>query len=81
MPDSWQMHDWNVGLGPWHMVIPLIFWIGLIAGVVYLIQRLGSNGGKAAPEGRALEMLNERYAKGEIDREEFVRRRQDIKGA
>ena len=63
------------------MLIPLIFWIVVIAGIAMLIQNLMAGQGRNSPEKRALEVLSERYAKGEIDREDYLRRRQDIIGA
>ena len=55
----------------------LIFWFIIIAAIVVLITRLGSSlsetGGKSA-----LEILKERYARGEIEREEFERKRKEI---
>lgn len=38
----------------------------------------GSRAGTSS--GRALHLLDERYARGEIEREEYLRRRQDILG-
>jgi putative membrane protein len=35
----------------------------------------------AQPSRDALQILEERYARGEIDREEFLQRRQDIQGS
>ena len=81
MPYNWPMHDWSSSWGAWHMLIPLIFWIVVIAGIAMLIQNLMAGQGRNSPEKRALEVLSERYAKGEIDREDYLRRRQDIIGA
>ena len=63
------------------MLIPLIFWIAVIAGIAMLIQNIMAGQGGNSTEKRALEVLSERYAKGEIDREDYLRRRQDIIGA
>jgi putative membrane protein len=41
-------------------------------------QRPGDRGG--GPGGRALEILKERYARGEITREEYEDRRRDLEG-
>lgn len=81
MPYNWPMHDWISSWGAWHMLIPLIFWIAVIAGIAMLIRNLLAGQSRNAPEKRALEVLGERYAKGEIDREDYLRRRQDIIGA
>ena len=63
------------------MLIPLIFWIVVLAGLAVLIQKLIVEQRRGPPESRALDVLSERYAKGEIDREEYLRRRHDIIGA
>jgi putative membrane protein len=45
------------------------------------VRWLGGAGSTAAgPERTARDILDERYARGEIDREEYLRRRQDIDG-
>ena len=83
MPDGWHMqgmHDWMSGWGAWGMLIPLIFWIVILVGLAALIQKLIFEQRQRPTENRALDVLSERYAKGDIDREEYLRRRQDIKG-
>ena len=44
-------------------------WIGIVGGVVYLFRSLGGAGGSGErePASRAIEILNERYARGEGD--------------
>lgn len=59
------------------------FWILLIvliiAGVVWF-----SRSGRDVPDGghrpSGLDVLNERYARGELDREEYLQRKRDILG-
>jgi len=61
-------------LGPILVVILLVVLAALI--VPYM---RGIGGGE--PRGRTpRDVLDERYARGEIDREEYLRRRQDIEG-
>ncbi len=59
----------------------LIFWIAIIALVIWGIKVISEN--RSANESRssshrAVEILKERYARGEIDREEFEARKRDI---
>ena len=77
---GWHMHDWAFGWGPANMVLSLIVWIAVIFGVVWVIQNLSGSDRRVSRGRRALGLLDERYAKGEIDREEYLRRRHDIVG-
>jgi len=68
----------GMGFGGFGMIL---FWGLLIAGVVVLVRVLGGFGGRAGPHdgGRtALDILRERYAKGEIDKQEFEQKRRDL---
>lgn len=58
----------------------LLWWALLIAGVILLARWLlrGAAFGQRAREMRALSILKERYARGEIDKAEFDARRRDI---
>ena len=78
-------HDWGGGWG--HMLfgggMMLLFWGGLIALVVLAVGWLGrsnSSDSAGASGSRALEILQERYARGEIEREEYEQRRRDLEG-
>ena len=63
----------------------IILWIVIIVGAVIVIKALldrGGSGSKTHPPpdrgDTALDILKKRYAAGEIDREEFERRKKDI---
>ncbi len=57
-----------------------LFWILIIVAVVWVIRAVTSSGSGNPKEQQqtALDILKERYAKGEIDHEQFERMRKDI---
>jgi putative membrane protein len=77
-PGQWRIHDpldWGMWLGP--LVIVALLAIS-IAGAVALARRIwGDRGG---PVHMARDILDERYARGEIGRDEYLRCRDDIAG-
>jgi putative membrane protein len=58
----------------------LLFWGLLIAGIVMLLKCARGSGtcGKQGCENSALDLLKERYARGEIEREEFEQKKRDL---
>jgi len=60
----------------------LLFWGGLIALAVVIIRSFGggTSGSGQGSDKPALQILEERYAKGEISQEEFETMRADIAG-
>jgi len=71
------------------LVVILVFWglviAGLVLGIRWLIrQNKQDRSAPPVPPGRAapdpLEVLRHRYAKGEIDEEEYERRRKTLSG-
>ena len=60
------------------MVLGPIFMILIVVGIIYLLRLFGAAGpavSSHAAHDRALALLKERYAKGEIDSAEFAERK------
>lgn len=61
------------------MALHFVFWIAVIAIVWHLISRFGFNTLKGnARDDNALGILRERFAKGEIDFEEYTQRKEKL---
>jgi len=56
-------------------LLPLLFWAGLIALIVWGVMQL--RGGSTR---KPLDILKERYARGEINREEYERLKRELSG-
>lgn len=67
---------WGI-LGSLHMIL---WWVLLILGIVALFKLLigGSSRSESATGNRALEILKERYARGEINKDEFEQKKRDL---
>lgn len=69
----------NGWMGFLPLAVHLIFWIGIIILAVILLRRYGSKVRMMQKQNDpALLILRERYALGEIDTEEFNRKKQDL---
>ena len=70
-----------MGFGGIGLIFMLLFWGGLIFGGAWLVKVL-FNGGQNIPAAprqlSAREILDQRYARGEISREEYERIKQDL---
>ncbi|KKR79434.1 MAG: hypothetical protein UU73_C0002G0069 [Candidatus Daviesbacteria bacterium GW2011_GWA1_41_61] len=75
--DWGNMMGWGFGILGWLFMI--IFWILIILGVVALIRYLGGSGKSSDKEKTPLEILKERYARGEIGKKEFEEMKKDLK--
>lgn len=84
-----RMYDWGWGMHPmwgiwgaWGigmMLFMFLFWalviVGIVLGIRWLVQQA-----RPAASDSALEILRQRYARGEINREEFEAKRKDLQG-
>ena len=78
-------YDWGWGghpmmWGAWGfgmMIMMILFWALIIVAVVVGIRWLVGQGKELRPDS-ALEILRQRYARGEINKEEFESRKRDL---
>jgi len=73
-PMGWMWGAWGIGM----MAMMFVFWGLVIAGIVLAVRWLGRQAGDGRSD-RALQILRERYARGEIDREEFEAKQRDLR--
>ena len=75
------MMGWGYGMGWFWPIIMIVFWISLIVGIIFLIRWvvLSTDRRHETKAGdSALEILRKRYAKGEINKEEFEEKKKDL---
>ena len=78
------MMGWGYGFNPLGWIVMLLLWALIISGIallaIWLIREAGPS--MAAPTGyaRAIDILKERYARGEITREQYEEMRREIEG-
>jgi putative membrane protein len=60
------------------MIFMALFWFGVVALVVWGIRSTGDTRAHQDASSRAVEILEQRYARGEIDTDEFQQRRAEL---
>jgi putative membrane protein len=70
-----HMQPWMSWVGP---IVMIVFWALVVTAILFLIRYLAHQSRSSANDSSALAILKERYAKGEIDKEEFDQKRKDI---
>lgn len=77
-----NMMNWGCGAGGAGMfgAVHLLWWVVIIVGAAILVRWLLSVGRakNESAEDRALVILRERFARGEIDKTEFDTRKRDL---
>jgi putative membrane protein len=78
---GWGMHPmwgvwgvWGIGM----MLMMVIFWGVVIVGIVLGIRWLASQGTAPRSTDAALDILRQRYARGDINKEEFEAKKRDL---
>ena len=76
-----MIHNWGMSWGWGGMLFQLLFWVVIIFLIVWGVKQLAGrshNSNQLTRKDNALEILRERYAKGEIDKQEFETKKRDI---
>ncbi len=73
-----MMNDMGWFGGGFGWLFMLLFWGLVILGLAALVRWLAQSSSGRTREKTALDVLKERYARGEIDCEEFERKRTDL---
>ncbi len=79
---GYGMMGYGFGPGPIGLIIMAVVLIAIIVGVVWLVRSLAApHAHYLAPKRSAgLDVLEERYARGEVPREEYLEKKKDILG-
>lgn len=77
----WHDRDWGAWDWTAMTLMMLLFWGGLIALVVFLARAGGRTSRDSQAPTTPEEVLAQRFARGEIDEDEFTRRRQVLHDA
>ena len=78
---GWGMHPMSGMWGAWGlgmMLMMLLFWAAVIVAIVVAIRWLVSQGKESRPADTALDILRQRYARGDISKEEFDAKKRDL---
>ncbi len=76
MMNNWNgFSGWGMGLG---FIFMLLFWGLIILGIAALIRLLMTSSSRGPRDKSPLEIVQERYARGEIDREEYEQKKSDL---
>jgi putative membrane protein len=72
------MHwDYGVGMG-FGWLFMLLFWALVIIGIILLVRAFLGGTKTGGNKETALDILKKRYAKGEINKEEFEEKKKDL---
>ena len=78
---DWMMDGWGMGLG---MGLGFIFWLALlvlaIAALLWFVRSQTTTRDSLERRSRGRDALDERYARGEINREEYLQKKHDLDG-
>jgi len=64
-----MMHGFGLGFGAWGFLMMVIFWVAFVALSAWIVKAIFV--GRAESNGNAIEILDERLARGEITKKEY----------
>ncbi len=73
-PMGWMGGMWGMGM----MFMMLLFWFLVIVGLILVVRWFLSDQRERRGGDSALEILRQRYARGEINKEEFEAKKRDL---
>lgn len=73
-----MMDGWGGGFGMGLMVLLWLLVLGLIGTLIWFLIRKGNNTAGKSSDDSAQEILKKRYARGEIDEEQYRRMKKEI---
>ncbi|MBW3665776.1 MAG: c-type cytochrome [Actinobacteria bacterium] len=76
--DGGSMMDGMMGGGMW--AIPVLVVVAIVAVIVAVVASLRSGRGRGNREPTPRELLDRRYARGELTRDDYLQRRNDLEG-
>ena len=81
-PGWGMMGGYGYEYGVIHMVVWIVILLVVVALVVWLVRSMSASGAHQLPARRSagLDVLEERYARGEINRDEYLQKKKDIGG-
>lgn len=74
----WHAWDWSGGGWGWFGLMHVVWWVLLVVGIIVVVRAL-SRSGRGNGRDRAMDILRERYARGEIDQAEYAERSQQLR--
>lgn len=77
-PEGYGHMMWGGGYGMGGALMMLVFWGLIIALIVFVVRWLTVNDRGSARRDDSFAILRERFARGEIDEEEFERRKRAL---
>ncbi|MDO8575564.1 MAG: SHOCT domain-containing protein [bacterium] len=75
--NNWGYNMMNGTIGG---IMMIFFWILLVIFIVWVVKEISGKNShtNSASNSRAIDILKERYAKGEIDKQEFEAKKKDL---
>jgi putative membrane protein len=73
---GWGVGNMMGGFGGGIMMIA--FWVLFIALIMWVVREVSGRNGNGNSNSKALDILKERYVKGEINKEEFESKKKDL---